>query len=316
MLGYLNTPVFASHHISVGSGHTLYVEEAGKPQGCPVVFLHGGPGGQVGEASRRFFDPEFYRIILVDQRGCGKSQPFLSLEANTVLDSVADLEIIRQTLNIEDWHVFGGSYGSTLALTYAIHHAERVKSLILRGIFLGRQEDSDWLFQFGASEFYPEAFALFRDFIPQEEQDDLVAAYYRRMIGENQDLAEEAMKRWSAWEGSVITLRPNFPDPDAELAPVDRSLGLLEAHYFANKMFWGEDNYILNRAHLLKDIPMSIFHGRYDVDCRPSGAYALAQACPHAKFQIVEEAGHSPQDAPLFEALLGAMEAIKQDQMS
>ncbi|WP_454928162.1 alpha/beta fold hydrolase, partial [Abiotrophia defectiva] len=121
MLGYLNTPVFASHHIPVGCGHTLYVEEAGKPQGCPVVFLHGGPGGQVGEASRRFFDPEFYRIILVDQRGCGKSQPFLSLEANTVLDSVADLEIIRQTLNIEDWHVFGGSYGSTLALTYAIH---------------------------------------------------------------------------------------------------------------------------------------------------------------------------------------------------
>ena len=135
MLGYLNTPVFASHHIPVGCGHTLYVEEAGNPQGCPVVFLHGGPGGQVGESSRRFFNPEFYRIVLVDQRGCGKSQPFLSLEANTVLDSVADLEIIRQTLDIEDWHVFGGSYGSTLALTYAIHHAERVKSLILRGIY-------------------------------------------------------------------------------------------------------------------------------------------------------------------------------------
>ena len=177
MLGYLNTPVFASHHIPVGSGHTLYVEEAGNPTGCPVVFLHGGPGGQVGESSRRFFDPEFYRIVLVDQRGCGKSQPFLSLEANTVLDSVADLEIIRQRLGIEDWHVFGGSYGSTLALTYAIHHADRVKSLTLRGIFLGRQEDSDWLFQFGASEFYPEAFALFRDFIPHEEQDDLVTAY-------------------------------------------------------------------------------------------------------------------------------------------
>lgn len=309
-LGYLNTPVRQSYHLPVDETHTLYIEECGNPEGQPVIFLHGGPGGAVSETSRRFFDPSFYRIILFDQRGCGQSTPFLSLENNTILDSVEDIEKIRQHLEIEDWFVFGGSYGSTLALAYAIAHPQRVKHLILRGIFLGRQEDVAWLFQFGASEFYPEEFAKFKQMIAPDQQNDLVTAYYQLMTTGDTTQREAACKAWSDWEGGIVTMVKSSVK-DEKINPHDLSLGLLEAHYFANKMFRAEDNYLLNRVSQLKDIPMTIFHGRYDVDCRVSGAYALKQACPHAELNIVELAAHSPNEGPLYQQLVAYMEQLK-----
>lgn len=309
--GYINTPVLQEHFIKVDNTHTLYVEECGNPNGQPVIFLHGGPGGCVSEFSRRFFDPNYYRIIAVDQRGCGKSTPFLSIENNTVLHSAHDLETIRKHLKIDSWIVFGGSYGSTLALVYAIHYPNNVERLVLRGIFLGRDSDTQWLFQEGTSYFYPEEFDRFKSFIPKEAQHDLVNAYYKRMLSEDKALREAAYKSWADWEGSVIKLVKEPVNTDV-ISPVDRTLGLFEAHYFANKMFWGEDDYILNRVEKIQHIPTDIYHGRYDVDCRLSGAYELAAKLPHSQLHIVESSGHSPSDPPLFDALLDCMERLKQ----
>lgn len=309
-IGYFNTPVKQKHHLKVDDVHTLYIEECGNPEGQPVLFLHGGPGGAVSEASRRFFDPEYYRIILFDQRGSGQSTPFLSLYNNTILYSVKDIELIRQHLGIETWFVFGGSYGSTLALTYAIHYPQHVAHLILRGIFLGRQEDVDWLFKFGASEFYPEEFAKFKQHVLSSQQADLVSAYYRLMTSGDEVIRNAACKAWSDWEGGIVTMvKPAIKNHQIE--SYDLSLGLLEAHYFVNQMFWKEDNYILNRIQPLESIPMAIFHGRYDVDCRVSGAYELAEACPHADLTIVELAAHSPSEGPLFAALVTYMDELK-----
>lgn len=309
--GYFNTPVNKQYHLEVDSHHTLYIEECGNPEGVPVIFLHGGPGGAISETSRRFFDPSYYRIILFDQRGSGQSRPFLSLQDNTPLYSVSDMEKIRQHLEIDQWIVFGGSYGSTLALAYAIHYPQTVLHLVLRGVFLGRQSDVDWLFKEGASEFYPAEFDRFKSFIQPGQQHDLVSAYYRLMTGEDAAAREAACLAWSQWEGGIVKLVNKPAAETSKAEPHDLSLGLLEAHYFANKMFWKEDNFLLNRAHQLADIPMSIFHGRYDVDCRVSGAYDLKQACPHANLNIVELASHSPNEGPLFEALVDCMEQLK-----
>lgn len=303
MQGYENSPLIDAFHLDVDETHSLYIEEVGNPEGTPILFLHGGPGGGISEKSRVFFHPQKYRLILFDQRGSGRSTPFLSLENNTVLDSVSDIEKIREYYGFEKWFVFGGSYGSTLALSYAIHFPERVSGLILRGIFLGRQFDIDWLFNGGAGLFYPEEFARFEAYIPVEEQDDLVAAYYKRMRSHNTVIRDEACKRWSDWESSITTLVPEFVDYAAPVQDHELSLGLLEAHYFANRMFWYEDNYILNRADKLVKIPIDIFHGRYDVDCVPGAAYDLKQALPHAKLNIIESSGHSAYEPELLKAL-------------
>lgn len=315
MIGYIDTPVRNQYMIEVDNTHTLYVEECGCPTGIPVVFLHGGPGGEISEFSRRFFDPAVYRIILFDQRGTGKSKPFLSLENNTVLDSVQDMEKIRQALAIKKWIVFGGSYGSTLALAYAIQFPQYVLHLVLRGIFLGRSSDIAWLCsKTGAAQFFPEEFERFTSFIPEEEQEDLITAYYQRMIGNNQRLAQLACWHWSQWEKSLISLTPHlteFNEPDV-ISKSDLSIGLLEAHYFYHHMFWGEDNYLLNRVNRLKNIPIDIIHGRFDIDCRVSGAYELAKKCPHAHLHIIQPGAHTPVDKELFIPLLEVMESIKQ----
>lgn len=309
MKEYINTPVNQSFYLSVTEGHQLYVEECGNPKGIPLVFLHGGPGGSISECSRRFFDPKAFRIILFDQRGTGKSIPFLSLDNNTPLASVDDMEKLRNHLDIDQWYVFGGSYGSTLALAYAVNHPERVLGLILRGIFLGRHSDNQWLYQEGASYFYPEQFERFKQFIAPEERGDLISAYYQRMM--DPQTRDQAVYEWSRWENSITKLVPTLEDKEQEITDQDRSLGLLEAHYFVNRCFWQEDNYLLNRADRLANIPIDILHGRYDVDCRPSAAYDLAKACPHARFSIVELASHSPFDDALFAALVATMERIK-----
>lgn len=311
--GYLEIDTYHSFHLPVSDGHELYVEEAGNPDGQPVIFLHGGPGGSVSEKSRRFFNPEKYRMILFDQRGTGQSKPFLSLESNTVLASVEDIEVIRDKLDIDEWIVFGGSYGSTLALAYAIHRPERVQHLVLRGIFLGRDADIHWLFQFGASEFYPAEFQRFKDFLPAGDRDDIVQSYYRIMTGDDKDLAKQAMKSWNDWESSLIYLVPQSVDYDAEVTTQDQSSGLLEAHYFANKMFWGEDNYLLDRIDAITEIPTDIVHGRYDVDCRPSGAYQLAQALPQSQLHIIEAAGHSPYEEGMMAKLIEIMDRLVAD---
>lgn len=310
MTGYRDTKINQVYYLKVDATHTLYVEECGNPDGQPILFLHGGPGGSVGEASRRFFNPEKYRIILFDQRGTGQSQPFLSLENNTVLDSVADIEKIRQHLDIDQWFVFGGSYGTTLALAYAIHYPHHIQHLILRGIFLGRQSDVDWLFQEGAGYFYPEEFARFNNYIPENEQFDLVQAYYKRMTNSDEKVRDEACYEWSQWETAIVKLIQNPKDLGQPVTNMDRSIGLLEAHYFANKMFWGEDNYLLNRVDKLQDIPMDIVHGRYDVDCRLISAYELQQACPKAQLHIVTLGSHTPYDDAMFEQIVSIMDDL------
>lgn len=312
MSGYFDTPIRYTYQLEVDAIHTLYIEECGNPNGQPVLFLHGGPGGSISEYSRRFFDPEYYRIILFDQRGTGKSQPFLCLENNTIFDSVEDIEKIRKHLKIKDWYVFGGSYGTTLALVYAIHYPKVVKHLVLRGVFLGRQSDVDWLFQEGAGYFYPEEFARFKSFIKKEHQADLVNAYYQLMLSDDQQVADAACYEWSQWENSIVKLVQDSNDLGNPLTDGDRSIALLESHYFANRMFGEEDNYILDRIHRIKEIPMKMIHGRYDIDCRPSGAFELKKECPNAQLTFVALGSHTPYDDAMFETLVGIMDALKE----
>lgn len=309
--GYLNIPLNEKHFVKVDDTHTLYVEEAGNPKGEPVVFLHGGPGGSINEKARRFFDPKYYRIIAFDQRGTGKSTPFLSLKNNTVFHSVEDMEVIRKELGIDRWYVFGGSYGSTLSLVYAITHPDRVKHLILRGIFLGRQEDIDWLYLNGPKNFYPEEYKEFVEFIEEDKRDHLVEAYYEKMTTGDEDTRRLAMKKWADWESGLVNIFPNF-NRSEKIEDSDLSIGLLEAHYFANKMFWPEDNYILNNSDKIKHIPMDIVHGRYDVNCRVHGAYELKEALPEAKLHVIEAGAHSPYEPYMMNELVGIVDRLKE----
>ncbi|MFT5657951.1 MAG: proline iminopeptidase [Gammaproteobacteria bacterium] len=288
----------------VSDRHTLYLEESGNPDGIPVVFLHGGPGGSCEPGHRRFFDPEKYRIILFDQRGCGKSKPHASLDENTTLDLVSDLEKIRQFLNIERWVVFGGSWGSTLALAYAINHSEKVLGLILRGIFLARDRDVDWFFRGDAARIFPEAWESFVDPIPVGERDDIIAAYYRRLTSENEFVRMGAAKAWSIWEGSSITLMPDksvlghFSDPHIAL-----SIARIECHYFMNQCFF-EPNYLLENAQRLEGIPGFIVHGRYDIVCPVEQAVLLHRSWPGSDLRIVSNAGHAASEPGICHALV------------
>ena len=310
MAGYKNQSVRETHYLKVSDVHTLYVEECGKFDGVPVVFLHGGPGSCITEQARTFFDPKYYRIILFDQRGCGKSRPFADLRDNTIFHLVEDIEKIRVFLGIDDWFVFGGSFGSTLALTYAIHHPSKVKALILRGIFLARREDTQWLYQEGASYLFPDVFESFKNHIEEEKRDDLMRAYYEKLTSEDEVVRREAAKQWSHWERSILTLLPPTDLP-MECTEDDISLARLECHYFVNEMHWNEDNYILNHIDNIKQIPTYIVHGRYDVDCRPIGAYKLHSALEHSTLTFVDAAGHSPYEPGMFKKLVDTMDELK-----
>ncbi|WP_018659134.1 prolyl aminopeptidase [Allofustis seminis] len=310
MIGYFHTPVRKTYQLKVSKLHTLMIEECGVPFGIPVVFLHGGPGGSISEKSRRFFDPKRYRIILFDQRGCGASTPTRELKDNTVFHSVEDLEKIRKFLGIDRWIVFGGSYGSTLALTYAIMHPELVMALVLRGIFLGRQSDIDWMIEKGgASEFYPEEYEQFAQLIPETSRHQLVQSYFKMMTEGTAQERDEAAKRWAEWESGQVTLQPDFSGSPVALE-WQKTIGLLEAAYFAHGFFPGKsDNFILDHAYQLQNIPMAIVHGRFDTICRPSGAYDLAKACPHARFSILEESSHA-SEAHMFRKLVEIMDDL------
>lgn len=282
-----------SEHIAVDSEHRLYVEESGNPDGIPVLFVHGGPGGGCSPEHRRFFNPQAYRIVLFDQRGCGQSTPHGSLNNNTTQSLISDMEIIREHLGIDSWLLFGGSWGSTLSLAYAQTYPQRVKGLVLRGIFLCRKRDIDWFYQDGANHIFPDHWQDYIAPVPEEKRDAILPAYYELLTSDNELARMAAAKAWSIWEGRCSTLHPNpdlvdhFGDPHVALA-----MARIEAHYFINNSFLA-DNALLENANKLGGVPTWIVHGRYDVVCPIEQAYLLHQAMPHAQFEIIRDAGHS-----------------------
>lgn len=298
---------YVRHSVPVDARHTLYVEECGVRHGIPALFLHGGPGSGCEPYHRRFFDPDRYRVILLDQRGAGRSSPHAELVDNTTAHLIDDLERIRAHLGIERWVVFGGSWGSTLALAYGETWPNRVLGLVLRGIFLCRPRDIRWFYQYGASEVYPEFWEEFVQLIPPREREDLVGAYYRRLRSGDEIARMAAAKAWSLWEGRCSTLRPNpavlhhFSDPHTALG-----LARIEAHYFVNEAFLGP-NQLLRGVAALRGIPGTIVHGRYDVVCPLENAWSLAQAWPEAQLHVVADAGHSATEPGILATLVDAM---------
>lgn len=308
-LSWLYPPIeaYRTGRLKVSDGHDLYYEESGNPKGKPVVFLHGGPGGGSDPKQRRFFHPDKYRIVNFDQRGCGKSVPYASLEANTTWDLVADIERLREHLGIDSWQVFGGSWGSTLALAYAEKHPNRVTELVLRGIFLLRKQEIDWFYQRGASILYPDAWEPYLAHIPEAERGDLLKAYHARLTSEDSAVRLAAAKVWSGWEGGTSKLIPDadftghFEEDEFALA-----FARIECHYFAHKGFFSTDDQLLRDAHKLRHIPGVIVQGRYDVVCPMESAWALHRAWPEADFIITPDSGHSAFEAPNSRALVAA----------
>ena len=280
--------------LPVSDLHTIYVEEVGNPEGEPVVFLHGGPGGGCADDYRRYFDPKKWRIILFDQRGCKRSTPFAELKENTTWDLVSDIEKIRQHKNIDQWHVFGGSWGSTLSLTYGISHPEQVKSLILRGIFLLRKKEIQWFYQEGASRIFPDTWKRYQETISPEKRHDMVKAYYEILTGDDREKKLEAARSWSVWEASTSKL---VQDTDLmegfDEAEFAEAFARIECHYFINNGFFDSDNWILDNCDRLKNIPTYIVHGRYDIVCPVESAFDLKEAIPHAKLYVTPTSGHS-----------------------
>ncbi|KQQ53958.1 proline iminopeptidase [Pseudomonas sp. Leaf127] len=301
---------YARHDLAVEAPHVLYVDESGSPDGLPVVFIHGGPGSGCDAQSRCYFDPNLYRIVTFDQRGCGRSTPHASLENNTTWHLVEDLERIREHLGIDKWVLFGGSWGSTLALAYAQTHPDRVHALILRGIFLCRPQEIQWFYQCGASRLFPDFWQDFLAPIPVEERDNLLAAYHRRLTGPDQIAQMHAAKAWSGWEGRTATLRPNpqvvdrFCEPQRAL-----SIACIETHYFVNNAFL-EDNQLIRDMHKIAHLPGIIVHGRYDVICPLDNAWELHQAWPGSELQIIRDAGHSAAETGIADALVRAAAQI------
>jgi proline iminopeptidase len=297
--------------LPVSHDHTLYVEEVGNPLGQPVLFLHGGPGGGISANHRRLFDASHYRIILFDQRGSGKSRPHASLQANTTWDLVEDIEVLRQHLNIEQWVVFGGSWGSTLSLAYAQTHPSRVSHLILRGIFLCRPEEIQWFYQEGTSWIFPEFWQEFLAPVPLEKRSKMVKTYYELLTSDNEHTRLQAAKAWSKWEGSTCKLKPDAGVIDHfEEAHHALAMARIECHYFIHNC-WLEPNQLLRDAHKIAHIPTWIIHGRYDVVCPAQNAYELHQALPHAHLQIIPDAGHAYDEPGILHALIEATEACK-----
>ena len=280
--------------LNVSDIHTLHVEESGNPNGKPVIFLHGGPGGGIEPVYRQYFDPEQWRIIIFDQRGCGQSTPHAELWENTTWDLVADIEKIRENLDINKWVVFGGSWGSTLSLTYAISYPEQCEGLILRGIFMLRKKEIDWFYQEGASNIYPDDWELFLKPIPENEQGDLVAAYYKRLTSSDESIRIEVAKAWSIWEASTSKLfqSENYLHHFGD-SKVAKAFARIECHYFINGGFFESENWILENVDKIRHIPAVIIQGRYDVVCPMVSAWDLHKAFPEADFEIVQDAGHS-----------------------
>jgi proline iminopeptidase len=313
-----NLPVFPeiepyqSGFLRVSDLHSLYYEEVGNPQGQPVVYLHGGPGAGINPLARRFYDPDFYRIILFDQRGAGQSTPHAELRENTTWDLVADVERVREMLGIERWLVFGGSWGSSLSLAYAIRHPERVVGLVMRGIFLCRPSELDWLYKEGASHVFPEGWDQFIAPIPLAERGDLLRAYYQRLIDPDPAVQQAAAWPWNRWETQCSR---HFPDL-AALEKDDRPLATLamsriETHYFVNHCFFPDENYLLEKAPAINHIPTIIVQGRYDMVCPIRSAWDLKKVMPAADLRLVADGGHSVREAGVAARLVQATEDFK-----
>ena len=290
--------------------HELYVEEVGNPKGRPIVFLHGGPGAGLSVNHRRFFDPKKYRVILFDQRGAGKSKPFAHLETNTTWDLVADMEAIRQHLGIAQWDVFGGSWGSTLALAYATTHPDRVTRLLLRGIFLCEPEEIRWFYQYGAHFIFPDEWESYLAPIPEAELGDLLTAYYQRLTSEDVEVRTRAAKAWSQWEGSTLKLIPDAKTKAAFGAEMALSLARIECHYFMNHAFFSAPNYLLESVGKIRKIPAVIVHGRYDVVCPVKNAFDLHRRWPESKLVIVPNAGHAADEPGIKHALISELDEV------
>lgn len=303
---------YARHELAVEEPHVLYVDESGSPDGLPVLFVHGGPGGGCDSLSRRFFDPNVYRIITFDQRGCGRSTPHASLENNTTAHLIADMQRIREFLGIDKWVLFGGSWGSTLSLAYAQAYPGNVHALILRGIFLCRPQDLAWFYQEGASRLFPDYWEDFVAPIPPEERGDLMQAFYQRLTGSDQIAQMHAAKAWSCWEGRTATLRPN-PQVVERFTDTHRALSMarIECHYFVNQAFLEPDQ-LLRDMPKIAHLPGIIVHGRYDAICPLDNAWALHQAWPESELQIIRDAGHSAAESGITDALVRAAGDIAQ----
>ena len=301
---------YSSGFLAVDATHNIYWEQSGNPDGVPILLLHGGPGAGATPTHRRFFDPDHYRIIVFDQRGSGRSHPLGSIENNTRQHLVNDIELLREHLRVERWHLFGGSWGSTLALSYAIQHPQHCISMILRGIFLCEQREIDW-FLYGMEKIFPEAWEQFAGFLPEDEQDQLLDGYYKRLTGPDEDTQIEAAIRWSLYEGACSSLLPNYetlttPEQKAHALALAR----LESHFFKHEVL-SENESLLNNIETLKPIPTTIIQGRYDVICPIDTAHKLHQQWPEADYIVVPDAGHSALDPSLRSRLIEATENAK-----
>ena len=301
---------YSSGFLSVDQTHNLYWEQSGDPDGIPVLLIHGGPGAGATPTHRRFFDPDHYRIIIFDQRGSGRSHPLGSIENNTTDHLIADMEALRKHLNVTRWHLFGGSWGSTLAMRYAILHPQNCISLTMRGIFLCEKEEIDW-FLYGMKKIFPEAWEQFAGFLPEDEQNDLLGGYYKRLTGNDHNIAMQAAIRWSLYEGACSSLFPNYEtittDDQKQHA---LALARIESHYFMHEVINAEDS-LSKQIDKLRAIPTIIVQGRYDVICPMQTAYKLHQIWPEADYIVVPDAGHSALDPALRSRLIEATETFK-----
>ncbi|WP_420585342.1 prolyl aminopeptidase [Ruegeria sp.] len=311
---YLYPPIdpFDQRMVDMGEGHRIYMEQCGNPDGIPVVVLHGGPGGGCSPAMRRYFDPEAYRVILFDQRGCGRSRPHASVEDNTTWHLVADIERLRTLLDIEDWTVFGGSWGATLALIYAQAHPDRVNRLVLRGVFLATQAELDWFYGGGAGKFWPEQWAKFTALLTEAELSDTIRAYNRRLF--SGDRATEILyaRAWSAWENALASVHTQggAGESPGEYA---RAFARLENHYFINSVFLEKDGQILDQMDRIAHIPGHIVQGRYDMICPPQAAWNLAERWPNAELKMIRNAGHALSEPGISAELVRIMDRVAEE---
>ena len=301
---------FDQRLLDVGDGHRIYVEQNGHASGIPVLVLHGGPGGGCSPAMRRYFDPSVYRTILFDQRGCGRSRPHASVDANTTWHLIADIERIRQVLEIDAWIVFGGSWGATLALIYAETHPERVANLVLRGVFLATQSEIDWFYGGGAGAFWPDRWQDFAGAIPEDERSDLIAAYHRRLFSGDRATEARFARQWAAWENALASIH-NDGAPGDPPADYTRAFARIENHYFINKTFLQEDGQILRDLPRLKEIPGTIVQGRYDMICPPVSAWRLAEGWKRAKLLMIPQAGHALSEPGISAELVRIMDGLR-----
>lgn len=298
---------YAEHNLKVDDVHTIFIEECGEPNGIPILFLHGGPGIGCDPTHRRFFNPKLYRIILFDQRGCGRSTPHLSLVNNTTQNLISDMEMIREYLDVKEWILFGGSWGATLALLYSQMHPQNVIAMILRGVFLARQKDLDWLYkEDGVAKFFPDHWQRFLTHVPEDRHDNVIQAYYELLHGKDEILQLSLAKCWGLWEAGCTTLEVN-PDIEKKFTNLHFALAVaaIETHYFINKNFIKE-NQILDNMAKISHIPTKIVHGRYDMVCPLENSYALNLAWPGSQLEIIRYAGHAALEPAITDALIHA----------